>query len=91
MQSKVAESAQINQISKLDKFISKVTFITWADIVATLSIHIKLACCFISNKKIVQFAFNLSNRVTDTLESSTILIYSEEHMGLYTQNLGRTP
>jgi hypothetical protein len=32
--------------------------------------------------------FNLSNRVVDTLESSSILIYSELHMGLYTQNWG---
>ncbi len=39
----------------------------------------------------MQLAFNLSNRVTDTLESNTILIYSDEHMSLYTQNLGRMP
>jgi hypothetical protein len=39
----------------------------------------------------VQLGFNLSNRVTDTLESSTILIYSDKHMSLYTQNLGRIP
>jgi hypothetical protein len=39
----------------------------------------------------VQLGFNLSNGVTDTLESSTILIYSEEHMSLNTQSLGRTP
>ncbi len=31
--------------------------------------------------------FNLSNGVTDTLESSTILIYSDEHMG-YTHIAG---
>ncbi len=35
--------------------------------------------------------FNLSNGVTDTLESSTILIYSDKHMSLYTLSLGRIP
>jgi len=39
----------------------------------------------------VQLAFNLSNGVTDRLESSTILIYSDKHMSLYTQSVGRTP
>ncbi len=29
--------------------------------------------------------FNLSNGVTDALESSAILIYSNEHRSLYTQ------
>jgi hypothetical protein len=29
--------------------------------------------------------------LNDTLESSTILIYSNEHMSLYTQGLGSTP
>jgi hypothetical protein len=38
----------------------------------------------------MQLAHNLHNGVTDTLESSTILTYSKEHMSLYTQNLGRT-
>ncbi len=33
----------------------------------------------------VQLGFNLSNGVTDTLESSSILIYLKLHMGLYTQ------
>ncbi len=37
----------------------------------------------------VQLAFNLSNGVTDTLESRTILIYLETHVGLYTQNMAR--
>jgi hypothetical protein len=32
---------------------------------------------------------NLTNRITDTLESSSILIYSKEYMSLYTQSLGR--
>jgi hypothetical protein len=36
----------------------------------------------------VQLAFNLSSRVTETLESSTMLIYSRELMRLYTQRLG---
>jgi len=31
---------------------------------------------------------NLSNRVTDTLESSTILIYLETNMSLYKQKCG---
>ena len=39
----------------------------------------------------VQLAFNLSNRVTDTLESSTILIYSKSQLGLNTQMVGRMP
>ncbi len=33
----------------------------------------------------MQLGFNLSNGVTDTLETSTILIYSDEYMSLYTQ------
>jgi hypothetical protein len=37
----------------------------------------------------MQLAFNLSNGVTDTLESSTILIYSRKHMSLYTQSVDR--
>jgi hypothetical protein len=36
----------------------------------------------------VQLAFNLSNGVADTLESSSILIYLETHMCLYVQKLG---
>jgi len=36
----------------------------------------------------VQLGFNLSNRVTDTLESSTILIYMETRMSLYAQKCG---
>ncbi len=39
----------------------------------------------------MQLGFNLSNRVSDTLESSSILIYFRKHMGLYTQNVGRMP
>jgi hypothetical protein len=42
-------------------------------------------------EKFMQLAFNLSNRVTDTLESSTILIYSKSHMTSYTQMVGRMP
>jgi hypothetical protein len=37
----------------------------------------------------VQLTFNLSNRVTDTLESKTVLLYSRKHVHLYTQNVGR--
>ncbi len=37
----------------------------------------------------VQLAFNLSNGVTNTLESSSILIYLETHMDLYTQKVAR--
>jgi len=37
----------------------------------------------------MQLGFNLSNRVTDTLESSSILIYFETHMGSFTQNRAR--
>jgi hypothetical protein len=39
----------------------------------------------------MQLGFNLSNGVTDALESSTILIYSEEHKSFYTRYLGRMP
>jgi hypothetical protein len=37
----------------------------------------------------VQLAFNSSNRVADTLESSTILIYLIQAKGLYTQKGSR--
>jgi hypothetical protein len=37
----------------------------------------------------VQLAFNHSDGVTDTLEFSTILIYFETCVGLYTQNMAR--
>ena len=37
------------------------------------------------SKTFVQLGFNLSNRVTDTLESSSTLIYLKLHTGLYTQ------
>jgi hypothetical protein len=36
----------------------------------------------------MQLGFNLSNGVTDTLECSTILIYFETHVRLYTQEGG---
>jgi hypothetical protein len=39
-------------------------------------------------KSAVPLGFKLSNIVTDTLESSSILIYFEAHMGLYTQEDG---
>jgi hypothetical protein len=50
----------------------------------------------VSNHKITRkyfcaVGFNLNNGVTDTLESSTILIYSDERMSLYTQSLGSMP
>ncbi len=41
--------------------------------------------------KNVQLGFNLSNRVTDTLESSLILIYSGKHTSLCTLNVDRMP
>jgi hypothetical protein len=45
-----------------------------------------------SNKPyFMQLAFNLSNGVTDILESSTILTYSKSHMSLYTQMVGKMP
>jgi hypothetical protein len=37
----------------------------------------------------MQLALNLSNGVTDTLKSSTILIYLKTPMGLYIQMVGR--
>ncbi len=39
----------------------------------------------------MQLGFNLSNGITDTLESNSILIYLSKHMNLYTQNVGRKP
>jgi hypothetical protein len=35
------------------------------------------------------WVFNLSNRVTDLLESSSVLIYFKLHIGLYTQVIWR--
>ncbi len=37
----------------------------------------------------VPLGFNLINRVTDTLESSSILIYSVTHGFIYTKNSAR--
>jgi hypothetical protein len=37
----------------------------------------------------MKLAFNLSNGLTDTLESNSILIYFEAHMDLYTQKVAR--
>ncbi len=37
----------------------------------------------------VKLAYNLSNGLTDTLESNSILIYFEAHIGLYTQKVAR--
>jgi hypothetical protein len=39
----------------------------------------------------MELAFDLSNRVTDSLESCSIPIYFSKHMSLYTQNEGRMP
>ncbi len=39
----------------------------------------------LSKKSFVQLAFNQSNGVTDTLESSMILIYLIQGKGIYTQ------
>jgi hypothetical protein len=39
----------------------------------------------------VRLGFNLSNEVTDTLESSTMLINLETRMSLYTQKCGKMP
>jgi hypothetical protein len=39
----------------------------------------------------MQFGFNLSNRVTDTLESSLLLIYLETFKSLYTQKCSDMP
>ncbi len=52
----------------------------------------KSQCLYSNNclhflKRAVPLGFNLSNGVTDTLESSSMLIYSELHMGLYTQRM----
>jgi hypothetical protein len=47
--------------------------------------------CYVVSKAIpltcVQLGFNLSNGVTDTLESSTILIYLIQVKGIYTQKV----
>ncbi len=39
----------------------------------------------------MQLGFNLSNRVTDTLESSSILIYFEMRKSIYTKQCGQMP
>ncbi len=55
----------------------------------------KLLLCLFNFIKITEriefhaIGFYLSNGVTDTLESSTTLLYLETHMGLYTQNQAR--
>jgi hypothetical protein len=43
---------------------------------------------FLQVSSFVQLSFNLSNGETDTLESSSILIYFQTRMGLYTQEGG---
>ncbi len=53
--------------------------------------HTQLFCIMTVDLFFMQLAFNLSNRVTDTLESSKILIYSEKHVSLNTQSLGKMP
>jgi hypothetical protein len=45
----------------------------------------------ISSLFFLQLGFNLSNLLTDTLESSSILIYLSKCMSLYTQNEDRMP
>jgi hypothetical protein len=40
-----------------------------------------------SERDFVQLAFNLRNGVTDTLESSSILIYLIEKKGIYTKRV----
>ncbi len=39
----------------------------------------------------MKYGLKLNNGVTDTLESSSVLIYFSKCMSLYTQNVGRTP
>ncbi len=39
----------------------------------------------------MQLAFNLNNRVTDTFQSSSVLIYSKKRMSLYAQSVARMP
>jgi hypothetical protein len=39
----------------------------------------------------MKLGFNLSNGITNTLESSTILIYLETRMSLYIQRCGEMP
>ncbi len=61
-------------------------------IVVTSKWHIShLKKDFSQNTVFVQLDFNLSNGVTDTLESSTILIYFETREGLFTQHCGKMP
>ncbi len=47
--------------------------------------HNLLGLCYKFFINFVQLAFNLSNGVTDTLKSSTILIYFSQVKGVYTQ------
>jgi hypothetical protein len=46
--------------------------------------------CIMRYVGFVQLGYNFSNEVTDTLEYSSILIYFNKHMSLYTQKVGRT-
>jgi hypothetical protein len=39
----------------------------------------------------MQSGFNSSNGVTDTLKSSSMVIYFSMHMSFYTRNVGRMP
>ncbi len=62
---------------------------TWSETLES-SITI-LEASFDNHYIFMQLAFNLSDKVTDTLKSNTKLIYSAEHMSLYTKSLGRLP
>ncbi len=50
--------------------------------------HNEEFCTYIQLEYLRAIGFNLSNRVTNTIESSSVLIYSELHTGLYTQEMG---
>jgi hypothetical protein len=62
------------------------TIVTWLRVPYLLKPKLESHCHFF-----VQLCFNLSNGVTDTLESSTKLIYLETHKSIYTQQSGKMP
>jgi hypothetical protein len=53
-----------------------------------MAVVLKTSVNCINKHNFVQLGFNLSNVVTDTIESSLILIYFETHISIYIQKSG---
>jgi hypothetical protein len=58
---------------------------------APMAVHFCSLYAYTNICNFMQFRFNLSNGVTDTLESSSILIYLETHKGIYSSNFSFIP